>query len=87
MTRRIRLEPLAAVPSAEATVLAAENQRALLAAIDALPRRQREVLALKYFLDLSEQETAEILGISRGTVASAASRALTALARQLQEEP
>jgi RNA polymerase sigma-70 factor (sigma-E family) len=86
MARRIRLEPLAAVPSAEAAVLAAEDQRTLLAAIDGLPRRQREVLALKYFLDLGEQDIAEILGISRGTVASTASRALTALARQLREE-
>jgi DNA-directed RNA polymerase specialized sigma24 family protein len=44
------------------------------------------VLALKYFLDLGEQEIAAILCISRGAVASTASRALTALARQLREE-
>jgi RNA polymerase sigma-70 factor (sigma-E family) len=87
MARRIRLEPLAPVPSAEASVLATEDQRALLAAVDALPRRQREVLALKYFIDLGERDIAEILSISRGTVASTASRALTALARHLREEP
>lgn len=87
MARRIRLEPLAPVPSAEAAVLATEDQRALLAAVDALPRRQREVLALKYFIDLGERDIAEILSISRGTVASTASRALTALARHLREEP
>jgi len=57
-----------------------------LAAVGALPRRQREVLALKYFLDLGEQEIAAILHISRGAVASTASRALTTLARQLRED-
>ena len=86
VARRLRPEPLALAQSAEALVLAGEDQRALLAAVDALPRRQREVLALKYFLDLGEREIAEILSISRGTVASTASRALTALARQLREE-
>ena len=67
-------------------MLAGEDRRALLAAVDALPRRQREVLALKYFLDLGEQEIAGILRISRGAVASTASRALAALARQFGEE-
>jgi RNA polymerase sigma factor (sigma-70 family) len=74
------------VQSAEALVLAGEDRRALLAAVGALPRRQREVLALKYFLDLGEQEIAAVLCISRGAVASTASRPLTALARQFREE-
>jgi RNA polymerase sigma factor (sigma-70 family) len=86
MTLRLRPEPLALVQSAEAAVLAGEDRRALLAAVGTLPRRQREVLTLKYFLDLGEQEIAGILRISRGAVASTASRALTALARQLPEE-
>jgi RNA polymerase sigma-70 factor (sigma-E family) len=86
VARRWRAEPPALVPSAEASVLAGEDRRALLAAVEALPRRQREVLALKYFLDLSEQEIATMLRISRGAVASTASRALAALARQLREE-
>lgn len=86
VARRLRPEPLALAQSAEASVLAGEDRRALLAAVDALPGRQREVLALKYFLDLGEQDIAAILGISRGAVASTASRALTALARQLREE-
>lgn len=67
-------------------MLAGEDRRELLAAVDALPRRQREVLALKYFLDLGEQDIAAILGISRGAVASTGSRALSALARRLGEE-
>jgi RNA polymerase sigma-70 factor (sigma-E family) len=86
VARRLRPEPLALAQSAEALVLAGEDRRALLAALDTLPRRQREVLALKYFLDLGEREIAGILHISRGTVASTASRALTALARQLRED-
>jgi RNA polymerase sigma factor (sigma-70 family) len=86
VARRLRPEPLPLAQSAEALVLAGEDRRALLAALDTLPRRQREVLALKYFLELGEREIAGILHISRGTVASTASRALTALARQLRED-
>jgi RNA polymerase sigma-70 factor (sigma-E family) len=86
VARRLGPEPLRLAQSAEAAVLAGEDRRALLAAVDALPRRQREVLALKYFLDLSEQEIAGILRISRGAVASTASGALAALARQFGEE-
>jgi RNA polymerase sigma factor (sigma-70 family) len=49
---RLRPEPPVLVQSAEASVLADEDRRALLASVGALPPRQREVLALKYFLDL-----------------------------------
>lgn len=86
VARRLPPEPLVFAPSAEALVLAGEDRQALLAAVCALPRRQREVLALKYFVDLGERDIAEILKISRGAVASTASRALTTLARQLREE-
>jgi RNA polymerase sigma factor (sigma-70 family) len=51
-----------------------------------LPQRQREVLALKYYLDLGEQEIAVLLGVSRGTVSSAGARALTVLTRKLGGE-
>lgn len=44
-----------------------------------LPRRQRVVLVLRYYEDLSDQEIAELLGISRGTVRSQAFHALNAL--------
>ncbi|MEV5747309.1 SigE family RNA polymerase sigma factor [Actinoallomurus sp. NPDC052308] len=52
----------------------------------ALPVKQRAVVVLRYWCDLSEQEIADALGISRGTVKSHTSRAMTALRRQLAEE-
>lgn len=57
----------------------AEEHREVLAAMDRLPARQREVLVLRYWSDLSEAEIADALGISRGTVKSTASRGLDAL--------
>jgi RNA polymerase sigma-70 factor (sigma-E family) len=72
--------------SAEAAVMEREDRRAVLAAVARLPRRQREVLALRYYLELGEHETAAVLGVSRGTVSSTAARALSALARRLRED-
>jgi RNA polymerase sigma-70 factor (sigma-E family) len=56
-----------------------ERRSAVLDALRALPERQREVLALRYYLDLSEDEIARTLGISRGAVKSHASRGVRAL--------
>lgn len=64
-----------------------EDRQAVLAAVGRLPRRAREVLVLRYYLDLSDQEIAAALGVSRGTVSSTASRGLAALARDLKETP
>ena len=55
----------------------------MLAALGTLPRRQREVLVLRYYLDLSEAEIADTLGISRGAVKSHASRGSAALRTRL----
>jgi RNA polymerase sigma-70 factor (sigma-E family) len=82
--RLLRVQHDPPVWSAEAAVMDGEDRRAVLAAIAALP--QREVLALKYYLDLSERDVAAIMRVSRGTVASASSRALAALARRLRED-
>ena len=54
-------------------------RRDLLAALADLPRGQRAVVVLRWFEDLSERETAAVLGCSVGTVKSQASRAMTAL--------
>ena len=55
-------------------------------ALSRLPARQREVLLLRYWADLSEAEIASRLGCAPGTVKSSAARALRAL-RDMLEEP
>jgi RNA polymerase sigma factor (sigma-70 family) len=65
--------------------LVSEESRHLLRGIRALPPRQREALILRYFLDLSEEETAQSMDVRRGTVKSATSRALAALGQRMQE--
>jgi RNA polymerase sigma-70 factor (sigma-E family) len=82
--RRVQHDP--PVWSAESAAMAGEDRKALLAAVARLPRRSREVLALRYYLDLADHEIAAALGISRATVSSTASRALAKLARELKEE-
>jgi RNA polymerase sigma-70 factor (sigma-E family) len=82
--RRTQHEP--PVWSAEAAAMAGEDRRALLSAVARLPRRSREVLALRYYLDLPDYEIAAALGVSRSTVSSTASRALAALEHELREE-
>jgi RNA polymerase sigma-70 factor (sigma-E family) len=81
--RPVAMPPAA---SAEADALAGEDQRAAMAAVRRLPARQREALVLRYFAGLSEHETAQAMGISRGTVKSTTARALAALDRMLREE-
>jgi RNA polymerase sigma factor (sigma-70 family) len=85
--RRLREVPWPAPPvwSAESAAIASESRRAVLAAVAALPGRSREVLALRYFLDLPDAEIASVLGVSKSTVSSTASRALVALALTLEE--
>jgi RNA polymerase sigma-70 factor (sigma-E family) len=75
------------MPSAEAGALAAQTQADLVAVVRTLPTRQREALVLRYYLDLSEAQTAEAMGVTEGAVKSHTARALTALRRQLRAEP
>ena len=70
-------------PSPEATVLADETRASLFAAINALRDEDREVIGARFLLDLSEAETADALGIPRGTVKSRTSRALGRLRERL----
>jgi RNA polymerase sigma-70 factor (sigma-E family) len=83
----VRVEQNPPVWSAESAVIAEHDRREVLAAVARLPVRAREILALRYYLDLPQGEIAAILGISRGTVSSTISRALAVLGRDLQEEP
>lgn len=55
----------------------------VMAALRALPQRQRQVIALRIFLDLDTRATADALGIAPGTVKSHLSRATAALREQL----
>jgi RNA polymerase sigma-70 factor (sigma-E family) len=76
-------EPL---ESAEAAVLHTEEQRGVLAAVRRLPARQREAVVLRYYLDMTEEQAARAMGVSRGTVKSATSRAVAAIGRMLKGE-
>lgn len=69
--------------SPEAAALAEEQRREMVAALNALREDDRAVIACRYFLDLSEAETAAALGCARGTVKSRLSRALKRLGRDL----
>ena len=72
-------------PGADEHALASERRTHVLDALRELPDRQREVLALRYYLDLSEAQIADTLGISRGSVKSHASRGVSALRHLLKD--
>jgi RNA polymerase sigma-70 factor (sigma-E family) len=63
-----------------------QRRHDLVVALGRLPRRQREVVSLRYLLDLTEQQTAQALGITVGTVKSTTSRGLAALAARLETD-
>ncbi|MET7288838.1 SigE family RNA polymerase sigma factor [Streptomyces sp. NPDC005573] len=67
-------------------LLLAEEHREVFDALALLTVRQREVLVLRYWSDLSEAQIAEALGVSRGTVKSTASRALAILEKLLEAD-
>jgi RNA polymerase sigma factor (sigma-70 family) len=60
-------------------VLAAERRARLVAAVNALPDGERQVLVCRYFLDLSQAETAQVLEWPLGSVKSRTARALNRL--------
>jgi len=76
------LRDAAAVPDPAGALV---ERAAVLDALAALPDRQREVLVLRYYADLSEAAIAETLGISPGTVKAHASRGLAALRPTLEQ--
>lgn len=59
---------------------------ALWAAVQTLPRKARAVLVLRYYEELTEAETAEVLGIAVGTVKSQTSRALATLRDRVADD-
>ncbi|HEY7693628.1 MAG TPA: sigma-70 family RNA polymerase sigma factor [Gaiellaceae bacterium] len=84
---RVAQEPSGeAAPSPEANLLGAERREQLVAALNRLAEPDREAIACRYFLDLSEAETAAALGVRPGTVKSRLSRALERLRAQLEED-
>ena len=72
-----------AVPSPEAALLDAERREELLRAVNDLREDDRMAIGCRYFLGLSEEETAAALGWRRGTVKSRTSRALDRLRDRL----
>ena len=68
-------------------VPALEERAELLHALGQLHERQRAVLVLRYFNDLTEAQVADVLGCSPGTVKSSASRGLARLREALQPVP
>jgi len=72
-----------AAPSPESAGLADETRTTLLAAVNALRTEDREIIAARFFLELSEAEASEVLGLPRGTVKSRLSRALGRLRERL----
>ena len=75
------------MPSAEHGALVLLERSAVVAALRALPDRQREAIVLRYYADLSEAEIATAMGISRGAVKSHTARAMAALRAALENPP
>ena len=75
-----------AVPSPEAALLESEERAELLAAVEGLREEDRLVIACRYFLELSEEETAAALDWRRGTVKSRLARALERLRARMEVE-
>jgi RNA polymerase sigma factor (sigma-70 family) len=74
-----------AAPSPEAVAVGLDERRRLLAMVNALGEDDRQVIACRYFLELSGEETAATLGVAEGTVKSRLSRALARLRARAEE--
>src|SRR5829696_5117683 len=81
---RRTVPPSSATPE-RAALERAEHERVVVA-LRQLPERQREALALRYYLDLPEAEIAAAMGVSAGSVKTHLHRALATLARSLRED-
>ncbi|NBE95812.1 SigE family RNA polymerase sigma factor [Nonomuraea sp. KC401] len=79
--------PTHSPPERSARSADVDLRHVLMEALRALPPRQRAVVVLRYWEDLSETQTAELLGCSVGTVKSQASKAMAKLRAALGREP
>ncbi len=81
--KHLRVAEPEAAPAADSNILLLDEHRQALEAVRRLPRRQQEILVLRYWAGLSEREIATTLGISTGAVKSSASRGMATLQRAL----
>jgi len=79
-------KPAPDMPSAEHGALTLIERSSVVAALRSLPERQREVVVLRFYGDLSEAQIAGAMGITRGAVKSHTSRAMSALRSVLERE-
>jgi RNA polymerase sigma-70 factor (sigma-E family) len=79
-------QPLPDMPSAEHGAMTLLDRSSVIAALHRLPQRQREVLVLRYYADLSGPQIAAVMGISQGAVKCHIARALKALRSTLERE-
>jgi len=73
-----------AAPSPEAAAVSADERRRLIGLVNELDENDRLIIASRYFLELSGEETAAALGIPEGTVKSRLSRALSRLRERFE---
>ena len=83
--RRTSLPGQPPAASAEAVVVGSEELQDVIRAVRRLPHRQREVLVLRFYCDMPDEQIAREMGIRQSTVRSAAHRAVEALGRILEE--
>jgi RNA polymerase sigma-70 factor (sigma-E family) len=81
-----RPDPLPDVASAESFAVRDDQRQQVIRALQQLPARQREAVALRYYSDLTEAQTAAAMGCSVGAVKSHTSRAMAALRPLLEDQ-
>jgi len=79
-------EPPADMHGAEHGAIILLERSAVMAALHALPPRQREALVLRYYSDMSEAQIASVMGISRGSVKTHTASAMSALGSIFEAE-
>lgn len=84
VVRSRRTEPAGDHAAAEVDAVRRDGQRQVVAAVRALPARQRDCIVLRFYADLTDTEIAEALGIKPGSVKTHLHRARAALADRLE---